>query len=49
MDRIVTFEQEETYGHQPQKGLDTKTDRLTGRQSHCDFDFASSIQGSYES
>jgi hypothetical protein len=29
MDRTVTFKQEETSGHKPQPGLDTKTDRLT--------------------
>jgi hypothetical protein len=38
MDRTVTFKQEETSGHEPQPGLDTKTDRLTDRQSQCDFD-----------
>jgi hypothetical protein len=26
-------------GHEPQPELDTKTDRLTDRQSQCDFDF----------
>jgi hypothetical protein len=39
MDRTVTFKQEETSGHDPQPGLDTKTDRLTDRQSQCDFNF----------
>jgi hypothetical protein len=39
MDRTVTFKQEETSGHEPQPGLDAKTDRLTDRQSQCDFDF----------
>jgi hypothetical protein len=39
MDRAVTFKQEETSGHEPQPGLDTKSDRLTDRQSQCDFDF----------
>jgi hypothetical protein len=39
MDRTVTFKQEETSGHEPQPGLDTKTDRLTDRQSQRDFDF----------
>jgi hypothetical protein len=29
MNRTVTFKQEETSGHEPQPGLDTKTDRLT--------------------
>jgi hypothetical protein len=29
MDRTVTFKKEETSGHEPQPGLDTKTDRLT--------------------
>jgi hypothetical protein len=41
MDRTVTFNQEETSGHAPQPGLDTKTHRLTDRQSQCDFDFES--------
>jgi hypothetical protein len=39
MDRTVTFKQEETSGHEPQRWLDTKTDRQTDRQSQCDFDF----------
>jgi hypothetical protein len=39
MDRTVTFKQEETSGYELQPGLDTKTDRLTDRQSQCDFDF----------
>jgi hypothetical protein len=39
MDGTVTFKQEETSGHEPQPGLDTMTDRLTDRQSQCDFDF----------
>jgi hypothetical protein len=39
MGRAVIFKQEETSGHEPQPGLDTKTDRLTDRQSQCDFDF----------
>jgi hypothetical protein len=39
MDRTVTFKQEDTSGHEPQPRLDTKTDRLTDRQSQCDFDF----------
>jgi hypothetical protein len=39
MDRTVTFKQEEKSGHEPQMGLDTKTDWLTDRQSQCDFDF----------
>jgi hypothetical protein len=39
MDRTVTFKQEETYGHEPQSGLDTKTDRLTDHQLQSDFDF----------
>jgi hypothetical protein len=29
MDRTVTVKQELTSGHEPQMGLDTKTDRLT--------------------
>jgi hypothetical protein len=41
MDRTVTFKQEETSGHEPQPGIDTKTDRLTDRQSQCDFDLIS--------
>jgi hypothetical protein len=44
-DRTVTFKQEETFGHEPQPGLDTKTDRLTDRQSQCDFDF--DVEGEY--
>jgi hypothetical protein len=39
MDSTVTSKQEETSGHEPQPGLDTETDRLTNRQSQCDFDF----------
>jgi hypothetical protein len=39
MDRTVTFKQEEISGRVPQPGLDAKTDRLTDRQSQCDFDF----------
>jgi hypothetical protein len=39
MDRTVTFKHEETSGHEPQPGLDTKTNRLIDRQSQCDFDF----------
>jgi hypothetical protein len=35
------FQTEETSGHEPQQGLDTKTDRLTDRQLQCDFDFKS--------
>jgi hypothetical protein len=31
--------QEETSCHEPQPGLDTHTDRLTDRQSQCDFYF----------
>jgi hypothetical protein len=38
MDRTVTFKQEETSGHEPRLGLDTKTGGLTDRQSQCDFD-----------
>jgi hypothetical protein len=38
----LTFKQEETSGHEPQAGLDTKTDKLTDRQSQCDFDLSSS-------
>jgi hypothetical protein len=32
------FKQEEISSHEPQTGLDTKADRLTDRQSQCDFD-----------
>jgi hypothetical protein len=39
MDRTVTFKQEETSGHEPHPELDTKTDRLTDRQSQCDSDY----------
>jgi hypothetical protein len=37
MDRTVTFKQEEISGHEPQTGLDTKTDRVTDRQLQCNF------------
>jgi hypothetical protein len=37
--QAVTFKQEEISGRVPQPGLDDKTDRLTDRQSQCDFDF----------
>jgi hypothetical protein len=39
MDRTVTFKQEEISGLEPRTRLDTKTDRLTDRQSQCDFDY----------
>jgi hypothetical protein len=39
MDRTVIFKEEEISGRVPQPGLDAKTDRLTDRQSQCDFDF----------
>jgi hypothetical protein len=39
MDRTETFNKEEMSGHEPQTGLDTRADRLTDRQSQCDFDF----------
>jgi hypothetical protein len=39
MDMTVTAKQELIPGHEPQMGLDTKTDWLTDRQSQCDFDF----------
>jgi hypothetical protein len=42
MDRTETFKQEIS-GHEPQTGLDTKTGRLTDRQSQCDFDFFSEV------
>jgi hypothetical protein len=48
MDRTVTFEQEETSGHKPQPGLDTKTDRMTDRQSQCDFDLTLRVIGGDE-
>jgi hypothetical protein len=38
MGRTVIFKQEEISGHEPQMGLDTKTDRRTDRQLQCDFD-----------
>jgi hypothetical protein len=37
-DRTVTFKQDETSGHAPQSGLDTKADKLTDRQLQCDCD-----------
>jgi hypothetical protein len=36
-ERTLTLKQKETSVHEPQTGLDTKTDRLTDRQSQCDF------------
>jgi hypothetical protein len=39
MDKTVTFIQKEISGHEPQLGLDTKTDRLTDRQLQHNFDF----------
>jgi hypothetical protein len=36
--RIATVKQELISSHEPQMGLDTKTDRLTDRQSQCNFD-----------
>jgi hypothetical protein len=36
MDRTVTFKKELISDHEPRTGLDTKTDRLTDRQSQCD-------------
>jgi hypothetical protein len=48
MDRTEIFKQ--MFGHEPQTGLDTKTDRLTDSQSQCDSDFdltvLSSVRGS---
>jgi hypothetical protein len=32
------FQEEEISGHEPQTGLDTKTDWLTDRHSECDSD-----------
>jgi hypothetical protein len=38
MDRRATFKQEETSGHEPQLGLDTKIDRLTNTEElKCDL------------
>jgi hypothetical protein len=39
MDRTATFTKKKTSGHEPQLGLDTKTDRLTDRQLQHYFDF----------
>jgi hypothetical protein len=39
MDRTATVAKKKTSGHEPQLGLDTKTDRLTDRQLQHDFDF----------
>jgi hypothetical protein len=39
MDMTATFTKKKTAGHEPQLGLDTKTDRLTDRQLRHDFDF----------
>jgi hypothetical protein len=36
-DRTLTLKQKETSVHDPQPAHDTKTDRLTDRQSQCDF------------
>jgi hypothetical protein len=44
MDRTVPCKQEETSGHEPPPGLDTKTDKLTDRQSQCDFDLLEIIR-----
>jgi hypothetical protein len=38
MDRTATFTKKKTSGHEPQLGLETKTDRLTDRQLQHDFD-----------
>jgi hypothetical protein len=35
----LSIKQEEISVYEPQKGLDTKTDRLTDSQLQCDFDF----------
>jgi hypothetical protein len=37
-DKTATVKQQQTSGHEPQTGLDTKTDWLTDRQSQCDSD-----------
>jgi hypothetical protein len=34
----IRKKKKEKSGHEPQSGLNTKTDRLTDRQSQCDFD-----------
>jgi hypothetical protein len=39
MDRTASFTKKKTSGHEPQLGLDTKTNRLTDRQLQHDFDF----------
>jgi hypothetical protein len=39
MDKIVTVKQKLIFGHEPQMGLDTKTDRFTDRESQCHIDF----------
>jgi hypothetical protein len=38
MDKAATFKQE-TPGHEPKTGLDTKIQRLTDRQWQFEFDF----------
>jgi hypothetical protein len=48
MDRTVTFKHEGTSGHEPQPRLDTKTDRLTDRQSQYDFDVDASFSHMWE-
>jgi hypothetical protein len=45
MDRTVIFKQEETSGHEPQSGLDTKADKLTDRQLQCDSESDTNITG----
>jgi hypothetical protein len=44
-DKTVAVKQYLLSGHEPQTGLDTKTDRLTERQSQCDSDSDSDCLG----
>jgi hypothetical protein len=39
IDRTETFKQEDKSGHEPQTGLDSKTDRLTDLHLQCNFNF----------
>jgi hypothetical protein len=39
MVRRVTLKEEEISCHEPNTGLDVKTDRLTDLQLECDFEF----------
>jgi hypothetical protein len=42
-DNTETVKQQQISGHEPQPGLDTKTDWLTDRQSKCDSDLDSDL------